>query len=83
MLGSFFRREWVRVALRLERRAKKSPTVLYKGVRKFFPRWGGWSLDGGENYRAAFRPERRTGNQSLDVDQLIKFAVDGTDSGAT
>ena len=47
------------------------------------PPGGVWSLDGWEDYKAAFRPERRRGNQSLDVDQLIKFAVDGTESGAT
>jgi hypothetical protein len=27
---------------------KKSLIVLHRGVRKIFPRWGGWSLDGGE-----------------------------------
>jgi len=44
---------------------------------------GWWSLDGWEDYEAAFGPERRRGDQPLNVDQLIKLAVDGTESDAT
>ena len=61
----------------------RSELPVERNGRVFLPPAGGWSLDGGDDYKAAFRPERRRGNQPLNVDQLVKFAVDGTESDAT